>query len=250
MLFQNKQRWRMAPFVAAILTLFCCTVTVTQANVITNGCSNTNASCTLGELVGGGSIVIDDKSFDNWFVDDFSTIPVITSGIQVLALDDQSLNTGLQFNANGQFSVTGLDLIDLDIGFSVSTLDGSARIKDNSLEINQFVFNAGNAGGFINIFEDVVDVNGNLIGEKFVTADNSPPGFFDLFDSASFSPQAMIFVETTILLGGDSDFDSVSLDRFTQRFSQILEPATQIPEPVTLMLIGIGLAGLGFARRK
>ncbi len=50
-----------------------------------------------------------------------------------------------------------------------------------------------------------------------------------------------------ILLGGDDDLDTVSLDRFTQRFSQIANP---ISEPVTLILIGIGLAGFGFARKN
>lgn len=245
MIFQRKQFKEIILFLATVL--LGCVVTTTYANVITNGCADTNASCTLDELAGGGSIVIDDKLFDGWVIDDFSTNSVIASDIQVLALDDQLLNPGLQVIANGQFSVIGLDLVDLGIGFNLSTLDGGARIKGNSLEINQFTFGAGNVGGFIDIFEELLDTSGNLIGETFVTADNSPPSISNLFDMASFSPQAMIFVETTILLGGDSVLDTVSLDSFTQRFSQISNP---ISEPVTLILIGVGLAGFGFARRK
>ncbi len=243
MIFQRKKFKEIILFLAAVL--LACLVSTTYANVITNGCADTNASCTLDELASGGSIVIDDKLFDGWVINDFSTTPVVASGIQVLALDDQLLNPGLQFNANGQFNVTGLDLIDLGIEFNVSTLDGSARIKDSSLEINQFDFGVGNIGGFIEILEDVLDTNGNLIGDKRVTADNTA-GVFDLFDTTNFPTQAMISVETSILLLGDSGPDTVSLDRFTQRFSL----DNPISEPVTLILIGIGWAGLCFVRRK
>jgi hypothetical protein len=67
--------------------------------------------------------------------------------------------------------------------------------------------------------------------------------FLDLFDSSTFAPQSLIFVEKTIFISGDDLGDTVSLDRFTQRFSQV-------PEPATLGLMGIGLAGLGFAKRR
>ncbi len=214
-----------------------------KATVITSGCASINVSCTLEELAGGGDIVIDDKRFGNWSVIDTSTLPVDTGAIQVLALDDQPLNPGLQYNTSDGFSVTGLDLIDLFIEFSVSTIDGTARIKDNSLEIGDFAFGSGNFGGFITIFEDVRDASGSLIGDKLVMADNLPPPLFDLFDSATFSPQATIDVETWILAGGDDPNDSVSLTSFTQRFSQI-------PEPATLLLVGVGLAGFGIARKK
>lgn len=214
-----------------------------HATVITNGCADANQSCSLNELVAGGSIIIDDKRFDAWFVDDFSSIPVDLGSIEALLLDDQPLNPGLQFDSNGEFSTVGFDLIDVFLGFTVSTLDGSARIKDNSLEINGFDFGAGNVGGFIQIFEDLFDGNGNLIGEKFVTADNLDPPIFDLFDTAQFTPQPQIFVETSILLSGDGPGDTVSLDRFTQKFSQI-------PEPSALILVGVGLAALGLSRKR
>lgn len=214
------------------------------ATVITDGCSVANQSCTLSELVAGGSIVIDDKRCDDWSIRyDDSTTAANPNLIKVTPLDDQILNPGLQFDANGEFSVVGFDAIDIALGFRVSTLDGSARIKDNSLEINAFAFGANNLGGFIQIFEDVLDANGDLIGEKFVTADNFPPPLLDLFDSAQFSPQPEIFAQKSIFLSGDDLGDTVSLDRFTQRFSQV-------PEPPALFLVGMGSAGLGLSKQR
>jgi hypothetical protein len=237
------RRKPVVPVVIFLAIAFFSIISPAQATVVTDGCANVDVSCTLQELVSGGSIVIDDKVFDNWSVDDFSTNPVSLSDIEVMALDDQPLNPGLHFHTDNEFTVAGFDLIDLTILFGVSTLDGVARIKDNSLEINEFLFGAGNLGGFIAIYEDILDVSGDLIGEKFVSADNFPPPLFDLFDSATFSPQATISIEKTILIGGDDVGDTVSLYDFTQRFSQI-------PEPATLVLIGVGLTGFGFARRK
>ena len=75
-----------------------------------------------------------------------------------------------------------------------------------------------------------------------MTADNLPEPVFDLFDSAQFAPQSQLIVEKAIFLSGDGPIDTVSLDRFTQRFSQI-------PEPSGLMLLGIGLAGFGLYKK-
>jgi len=213
-----------------------------SAAVITNGCERSDQACTLAELARGGSIRIEDQIFADWFVEDSSTLTVDISGIDVIPLDDQPLNPGLQFNGNGALSTIGLDLIDLTLGFTVSTVDGAARINDNSLEITGHNFGAGNSGGFITIFEDVFDATGALIGEKFVTADNADPPILDLFDSAAFSPVALVSVEKTILLAGDSENDTVTLETFTQRFSQV-------PEPASWVLVMLGLLGAGLTRR-
>lgn len=227
----------------AILGLLGLGIGNAQATIITSGCADVNASCTLDELVSGGSIVINDKLFDNWFIEDFSTLPVDIAGIDVLPLDDQAMNPGVQFNANGRLSTVGFDLIDLDLGFSVATLDGSAGIKDNSLEINGFTFGVGNVGGFIDIFEDIFDPSGVLLGDKFVTADNLSPPILDLFDSAEFPAQSVVFVEKLILVSGDDSGDTVSLDTFSQRFSQV-------PEPATIALLVMGILGVAITSRR
>jgi hypothetical protein len=63
--------------------------------------------------------------------------------------------------------------------------------------------------------------------------------------SAEFAPQKEILVEKNILLYGFADGDGAGLDSFSQRFSQVA-----LPEPTTLALLGLGLAGIAASRRR
>jgi hypothetical protein len=212
-----------------------------HALVVTGGCANTNSSCTLQELASGGSIRVNDKLFDNWFVDDSSTVSIDLSGIAVAALDDQPGNPGLQYIANGNLSTVGLDLIDLDLRFNVTATAG--LMAGASLRIDQFAFGGSNIGGLIGISEDIFAANGiDLLGEQSVFVENFSLSMA-LFDSIAFPLNASIVVATNIIVAGDANADVVSLDRFTQRFSQI-------PEPSTILLLTIGLAVIGLPKGR
>lgn len=198
----------------------------------------------LQDLFDGQDLIVDDKVFFDWtLINLVVTDPVLDPDlglIDVIPLEDQPLNPGIRFEANGQLVVTDLNFLDLQFGFSVATLDPRLFIKDNSLEIVDFGF--GGIGGVIAIIETVSDAGGNILADKFVQADQLL-GVFDLFDTATFARQSEIFVEKNILLAGDFSDDAVSLDVFEQRFSQVAEPTSGA-------LIGLGLAGLCFARRR
>ena len=54
--------------VGVVLPLAALLATPAQAVIMTTGCLDTNVSCTLAELVGGGTIQVDDKLFDGYQV--------------------------------------------------------------------------------------------------------------------------------------------------------------------------------------
>lgn len=215
-----------------------------HASVITSGCANVDVACTLDELAGGASIQVNDVTFDSWSVADFSNNPIDLTSMDVVPLDDQSSNVGLAFDANGVLSTAGFELIDLTIAFAVTTSTGAQQISGVSFELTDFAFGAANFGGVISGFEDISDPGSGPIGAAFVEADNQPPAVFDLFDSTAFAPTSTLTIEKLILISGDATGDTVTLNRFEQRFQ-----FATVPAPVPLMLLFGGVLGLAWSRR-
>lgn len=219
------------------------------------GLTQASWAVTLADLDAGAEITVLDKRFTNWVViDGFPAPPTFDrlGLIDVLPLADQPNNPGLQYNANGALSTTGLDPILLTIQFNVSTIDGSAIIKDNSLSLDDFEFGMNNLGfGSISIEENVWDPAGNPIGAKVVDADSL--GTANLFDSVDFAPQSSILVDTTVLVSGDS-LVTAGINSFSQRFSQLDNGGdgggATIPEPASLFLSNAALMALGFSVRR
>ena len=199
-------------------------------------------SCSLQDLFNGGNIVIADnvfhndiKTFGNWSLKfTFGGVPDF-SLINVVGLDDQSRNPGLNFIANGQLRTTSL--LDLAFDFTVGAASASFGIADNSLALTNFDFGGGT--GDIGIDEFTFDAVGNTLGDTRVEA-NLLFDTFNLFDIAQFPPQSSIIVEKSITIESDAG-NAVSLDGFTQRYSEI-------PEPATLALFGIGLVTFSLVR--
>jgi len=197
----------------------------------------------LADLLNGATITVGDKLFDQWrllgrgLVDTTGTVNL--AGIDVVGIDETSLNPGLRFNAGSQLQVAGDNFIDLFFGYRVSVLPGSNQaIQDVS-----FSFDSESYGGdgLTAGIEDVFDTASNLLGSIELEASNQT---FVISGSAGFNPQREIQVQSNILLFGFVNGDSAGLDSFTQRFSQ-----TAIPEPGTLLLFGVALGGLFFPRR-
>ena len=67
---------------ALIVMSMACVVGANQAHalIVTTGCANSNSSCTLQELASGASIAVDGQRFDNWLLNDASTLPVDLTG--------------------------------------------------------------------------------------------------------------------------------------------------------------------------
>ena len=208
---------------------------------------------TMTDLLNGGSIIANDKLFDQWtliFQGSSSGGAVDTDDIEITGLADGGMDPGpgLRFDIiENAFSVTGTQsytYIDFQFGFRVSVLDPNlAVIKDGSMELTGFGLSGStDAGSYIQ--EKVGTASGlNDLAINDVTASVlSGVPTTELFDAALFQRGSQIFVTTDILVWADIG-DSASLTQFTQRFSQA-------PEPATLVLFVSGLLGLGSARRR
>lgn len=207
--------------------------------------SGTGQATTLGDLFGGADMTVGDKLFSDWtlkgFTDSANSGNTDYNRIVVNPLADQPLNPGLEFVSTGILTVSDMYFMDLYFSFTVTSLS-SNLIKDNSLEITDYEFGADNFGGLIYIEEHVYDPADNLLAFKKAEIDNLY-GIFDPYDEAEFALQQSIYVEKNILLAGDFFGDTVSLNSFDQRFSQV-------PEPATILLVSTGLLGIGALRKR
>jgi len=215
----------------------------------------------LSDLLNGGSITAGDKLFDHWalsFYDSSDPLRAFNAAnIDVTPLNDGGMDPGpgLRFDVlNGEFTVNGDGLyayLDATFGFRVSVLDSGKLIKDNSLRLTHgLVTNSGDNGFYI---RETIGTSAGLddLGVKQVEFSWLDPSLggtgltSNLADQAAFTPLSSIWVSKNVLVWATNPNETADLTGFEQRFSQ-----TAVPEPATLCLLGLGLAGLGLARQR
>jgi hypothetical protein len=145
--------------------------------------------------------------------------------------------TSLNLEANavasdniGILSLGGSNIIYGDLSAGVG--EGALSILlGNDTNIFGFDIVGANNGSFL---IDFFSSNGNLLGSFSQSTSNSFFGFE--VDSGSLIHAVSIT---------NTDFDGLGYDNFT--FNSV---TTSVPEPASIVLLGLGLAGIGFSRKK
>ncbi len=199
-----------------------------------------SATVGLDSLLGGGSVTVGDLLFDNFtFTRSGFGTPGDASGINVTSLLPPP-SAGIEFQSG--FFATVNKWEDFLIQFDVTALNPNHKLHDVGLYFNGSV----TGDGFTSITETVTNKDstsghiGDVLAQIFT---HTPPPNQVLTDYAvlAFNTGKMHVKKDIYLNGGE--YGTASISVIEQRYSQT------VPEPMTLMLMGIGLVAFEVRRR-
>ncbi len=129
--------------------------------------------------------------------------------------------------------------------FLESSNNGLGEIFNKSSAIGTEV----NLGNFLAGTELVFRLHVDNTGLDFYSGEgiNNPDGLPHLLATSTFV-NGLYYTELgfeDLYGGGDKDYNDFSLS-----LSNVVDPPGQIPEPVTITLLGLGLAGIGYRRHR
>lgn len=237
----------------------------THAAVMTTGCVD-GTSCTLQELIDGGTLSIGGVSFNNWSQDTNFTseengivgVPgsVDLAGITVSGVDLVSTGNAGEYTLGLLYtSVNALSLpttladaieaeLELDIDFDVST-DSTAEITAAELILGNRSLGASDSFVELN-FTDNGDINLQVL-------ERTIPGLITDTDSHALAAAVnALSLETNIQTGmftpGTVELFEYEMS-FTVNIDRVSGP-TGVPSPAIFSLMGLGLVAMGFRRRR
>ena len=231
-------RFLIPSFLAPLALLFSFHPTA-NATVTTTGCGG-GTSCTMTQLTGGGTITAGSLRFDNFAVlADAGSATVDESTITLTGLDDMGLDPGPGFrlDSNGELMTAGGEDLIYAFSFDVTDVNGESTLKDASLAAGTNAFG----------FDDFWQVEGRIPASNIFSDIEIIDGTFEvsqLFDTFDFTLTDAITARHNINLDSTPAFATgATLTSYTFRVSQI-------PEPSTLAMLLLGLAGMAASAKR
>ncbi len=215
-------------------------------------------SYTIEEVNAAGGIQVGDKLFSDWRVTDTESQGAIAPNASEIVVTGVQIggDYGLRFNSG--WSAPAGQLADSTIKFKVSIVEPWLSegwvIKDNALWIAAYGVSNNTDAGAVSVSENVYAFDPDLghttpIANKFVYyKDDNDNLLYDEKDfvDASGAPVALTeiwVIKDVIAYGGVGTVGVAHISEFFQTFSQV-------PEPATLALLGLGGIGVLFRRRR
>jgi len=188
------------------------------------------------------SCIVGDKVFTDFTYNAqvLAGTGIVDLNVFINPLDADPLNPGIEFQSVWRADANSF--IDVAIGFTVSTLSGEDLIKDASLTLAGFEATNPFLGGGEDLcvggpYPCVAGVN--LVGALPAVAGTSSVDWED-----TIGPVSVVGVLKDISL------DNLNNDASHAEFSIIRQNFSQVPEPGTVALFGLGLMLAGMAARR
>ena len=164
----------------------------------------------------------------------------------VISIDPVAQDVKLHSSVTVDINISGLAA---GAAPSLGAFDIDLNFDPTILSFSSATFGAGLDPVGIGTFNGATDFGGGLLNLFEVSL--TPTVFLDLFQSDAFTLAQVTFeaigaglsdLGLSVLALSDGDGNSIG--------AETVGATVSVPEPSTLALLGLGLAGLGFARRK